>query len=118
MSLTRPRWVAKHTFGEHLEVPPRLLGIVKDGVGDRPGNAPGPQGLEPLRDVANDWHKARVNVSERGARLRSWGSESTTDRYGSAEAVAHGLHGVSSLGSVTARRARASGAEADEATTQ
>ena len=88
MSLTRPRWVAKHTFGEHLEVPPRLLGIVKDGVGDRPGNAPGPQGLELLRDMANDWHKARVNVSERGATLSSWGSESTTDRNGLAKAVA------------------------------
>ena len=68
--------------------------------------------------MANDWHKARVNVSEGGARLWSWGSGSTTNGYGSAKAVAHGLHGVSSLGSITARRAGASGAKADEATTQ
>ena len=62
MGRTRSKWVAKHTLGEHVEVPPRILRVVEDGVGDRPGKAPGPQGLELLSDMANDRHEAPGRV--------------------------------------------------------
>ena len=118
MSPARSRRVTKHTLGEHLAVPPRFLGVVEDGGGDRLGKAPGSQGLELLRDKANDWHKARVIVSERGARLWRKSSESATNRRDSTKAVAHGFHSVRGLGSVKAHRAGATGAKANEATAQ
>ena len=118
VSLSRTRWVAEHAPGEHLKVPPGFLGVVKNGIGDRPGKAPGPQRLKFFRDMANDWRKARVNVGERGARFWSKSGDATTDRRGSTKAVAHGRHCVRGLGCVTARRAGAPGAEADEATAQ
>ena len=69
MSPTLSRWVAKHTLAEHLKVPPRLLGIMEDGVGDRPGKAPGPQRLELFRNVPNDWRETRVDVNEINIKL-------------------------------------------------
>ena len=116
MSITRSNWVAKHTLGEHLEIPSRLLGVVEDGDGDRLGNAPGPHNLKLLGDTANDWHKARVNVTEGKCQALVYrSSDSTADRRVSTKAVTHGLHNFRGLGSVTARRARATGAKADEA---
>ena len=91
---------------------------MKDGIGDRPGEAPGPQRLKLFRDVADDWNERRVNLSERGPWRRRRSSESTSDGSALTKTVTHSFHGIHRLSGVTARGAGTPGAKADEAPTE